>query len=376
MRSAPSCPLSLREGWGEGEGEKTPTALRYCDANSHTTAAFNEGIVGVRTSKSFVREERNLDEFRELTDQMYCHAVSNALYSALFLPAVLTLCSIGIGLALCRGGFNVSGGAISLGTLVMFLQYAGFIQNPAQELANTLTQVQGAQASAERIQQLLDTPVDIKDSAAVLAMLARNKAPAPGFAPDGYADTIQSIEFRDDSFACKQGQPVLDHFNLRVEAGQSIANTSGICPECRTPSLTDGETSPRTLPVTQTGRLCDPETNPDPPGCDASEASDVHFDSGAIIASTNDSPSDRKAAAAEADDPSAFEETPYGRRRKPGTGRSILNRILRILGSPFIYIYKQLKNRNPSTAQKWFDKGGRNGVAPVAPAPDVPRRDA
>src|SRR5205823_12486318 len=31
-------------------------------ANSHTTAAFNEGIVGVRTTKSFVREQRNLDE--------------------------------------------------------------------------------------------------------------------------------------------------------------------------------------------------------------------------------------------------------------------------------------------------------------------------
>ena len=34
-------------------------------ANSHTTAGFNEGIVSVRTSKSFVREERNLAEFGE-----------------------------------------------------------------------------------------------------------------------------------------------------------------------------------------------------------------------------------------------------------------------------------------------------------------------
>ena len=62
----------------------TSRALRK--ANSHTTAGFNEGIVGVRTSKSLVREEQNLVEFSHLTDTMYKHAVSNALYSALFLP--------------------------------------------------------------------------------------------------------------------------------------------------------------------------------------------------------------------------------------------------------------------------------------------------
>src|SRR6185437_2362139 len=84
---------------------RTSRALRK--ANSHTTAAFNEGIVGVRTTKSFVREEQNRREFGELIDQMYRHAVSNAIYSSLFLPVVLSLCSVGIGLALWRGGIYV-----------------------------------------------------------------------------------------------------------------------------------------------------------------------------------------------------------------------------------------------------------------------------
>ena len=203
---------------------RTSRALRK--ANSHTTAAFNEGIVGVRTSKSFVREERNLEEFRELTDQMYRRAVSNALYSALFLPVVLALCSVGIALALWRGGIDVRLGTISLGTLVMFLQYAGFIQNPAQELANMLTQVQGAQASAERIQGLLDTPVEIQDSAELRAAIQQHHASSNrdlSLAPDGYEDRIETIEFRNVSFAYKQGQLVLENFNLLVKAGQSIA---------------------------------------------------------------------------------------------------------------------------------------------------------
>ncbi|HZL35827.1 MAG TPA: ABC transporter ATP-binding protein, partial [Tepidisphaeraceae bacterium] len=218
---------------------RTSRALRK--ANSHTTAAFNEGIVGVRTSKSFVREERNSQEFAELTGAMYRHAMSNALYSAMFLPIVLGLCSVGIGLALWRGGLDVRAGSMSLGTLVMFLQYAGFIQGPAQELANTLTMIQSAQASAERIQGLLDTPVEIEDAPGeridAPSEIIRSRLSPPGtvashhvsiapdanWAPDAFADRIDTIEFRNVSFGYKDGQKVLEDFNLVVEAGQSIA---------------------------------------------------------------------------------------------------------------------------------------------------------
>src|SRR5688572_5863834 len=79
-------------------------------SNSITTAAFNEGIVGVRTSKSLVREGRNLEEFSTLTGTMYKHAVTTALYSALFLPVVLSICAFGTGLALWRGGIDVAAG--------------------------------------------------------------------------------------------------------------------------------------------------------------------------------------------------------------------------------------------------------------------------
>jgi ATP-binding cassette, subfamily B, bacterial len=159
---------------------------------------------------------------------MYRHAVSNALYSAVFLPAVLTLCSVGVGLALWRGGIDVRAGGMTIGTLVMFLQYAAFIQNPAQELANSLTMVQGAQASAERVQGLLDTPIEIQDSPEVRARMeaaarSNGDGASDGLAPDGYPDRIQTIEFRDVGFAYKQGQRVLDEFNLVVSAGQTIA---------------------------------------------------------------------------------------------------------------------------------------------------------
>src|SRR5678816_1728827 len=114
-------------------------------------------------------------------------------------------------------------GAMTLGTLVTFLQYAAFIQNPVQELANMLTMVQGAQASAERIVGLLDTDPQIKDSAEVLARIAAHRGSNHKTAIDGYPDHIETLEFRDVTFSYNEGQEVLRNFNLTVKAGQSIA---------------------------------------------------------------------------------------------------------------------------------------------------------
>ena len=69
---------------------KSSRALRK--ANSMTTAAFNEGIVGVKTSKSLVREAQNAREFSELTNTMYGHAVQNrALWCDAVADAVVSL---------------------------------------------------------------------------------------------------------------------------------------------------------------------------------------------------------------------------------------------------------------------------------------------
>jgi ATP-binding cassette subfamily B protein len=84
------------------------------------------------------------------------------------------------------------------------------LQHPAQELANTVTMIQGAQASAERVQGLLDTDPEIKDGPDVLPI---QRAPT----------SIESIEFRDVTFQYKAGQTVLRDFNLTVRAGETIA---------------------------------------------------------------------------------------------------------------------------------------------------------
>ncbi len=193
--------------------------------NSQLTAAYNEGIMAVRTTKTLAREEANLEEFRRLSGGMFTASVRNAVQSALYLPIVLTIGSLGAGLALWQGGVGAAAGAISLGTLVAFMGYATQFFGPVHELARVFTEVQAAQASAERVLGLLATEPAIRDSDEVRAAIARaSSGPSvPGAAPDGLPGRIGRIEFRGVSFAYKPGQPVLSDFNLSVEPGRTVA---------------------------------------------------------------------------------------------------------------------------------------------------------
>ncbi len=194
--------------------------------NSIVTASFNEGIMGVRTSKSLVRETRNLEEFQVISREMRDHSVRNALQSAAYLPMVMSIGSVGVGLALWKGGLDLqTGTGLTLGTLVAFMQYAGLYYMPIQEMAARFSDLQNAQAAAERIQGLLDAEPSIRDSPEMVSRLRHSERQPPSRerAPDGFAERIHTIEFRDVSFFYKPGEPVLEHFNLPVRAGQTVA---------------------------------------------------------------------------------------------------------------------------------------------------------
>ena len=191
--------------------------------NGEITAAFNENIMGVRTTKALVREAENLDEFRSLSTRMYGHTVRNALDSALFVPIVIGLGSVMAGLALWYGGGRVLFGSLSLGTLITFLNFAGLFFHPIQEFARQLMEVQMAQAAAERIQRLLGTEPEIKDSAEVETLIQSTPpVRSTEIALDGGCDLIERVEFRDVTFAYDE-QNVLEGFNLEVRQGQTVA---------------------------------------------------------------------------------------------------------------------------------------------------------
>jgi len=195
--------------------------------NSHLTAEFNESIAGAKTTKTLVREDDNLAEFKLHSTAMYGASMRNAIQTAVYVPLVMVMVGMGEAMAVGVGGSRALGGSLSVGVLVTFMYYAKMLPDPIREAAHALTQVLGAQAAAERVVGLLETqpaivdPPEVRD--AVDAHARGDRAADPALAPDGRPVRIRRIEFRAVSFAYQPDEPVLERFNLTVEPGQTIA---------------------------------------------------------------------------------------------------------------------------------------------------------
>jgi ATP-binding cassette subfamily B protein len=196
--------------------------------NSRITGSYNEAIMGVLTSKAFVREEANLNEFKTLTDRMYGASVTNLTQAAIYVPIVITLASLATGLALAIGGIDLLDGLISAGTLVAFMAYTRHFFDPVEQLGHWFAEMQMAQASAERILSLIEADPQIKDSESVREALRETEARRGGaadgrFAADGGEAAIRQIELRGLGFAYDPAKPVLADVNLTVNRGETIA---------------------------------------------------------------------------------------------------------------------------------------------------------
>ena len=187
--------------------------------NSRITGSFNEGIMGAMTSKTLVREKANTDEFVSLTGEMRRASIKATTLSAIFMPLVMFLGSIGTGLALERGGYEVMVMGLSFGTLSVFITYTMNFFEPIQQLAAILAEMQSAQASAERVITLIDTPCEITDTDEVVEKYGDSFHPKR----ENWEEIKGQIEFEHVSFSYKDGESVLDDFSLKVRAGETIA---------------------------------------------------------------------------------------------------------------------------------------------------------
>ncbi|SCG83936.1 putative ABC transporter ATP-binding protein yknV [Proteiniborus sp. DW1] len=187
--------------------------------NSRITGAFNEGIMGARTTKTLVREEENLNEFVELTTSMKANSIRATVFSSLFQPVVLVLSSIGTGLAIWYGGESVFSDAISYGTLVAFISYTVHFFEPVREVARVFAELQSAQASAERVMSMIDTKLEIEDSEDVI----KEYGDSFNSNKEAWPEIKGDITFKDVTFAYNTGEKVLENFNLHIKAGETIA---------------------------------------------------------------------------------------------------------------------------------------------------------
>ncbi len=187
--------------------------------NSRITAAYNEDISGAKTTKTLVREDINLEEFSLLTSEMKEASIRSTIISSLYIPITLVLGSIGTALTLNFGGRKVVMGTLSYGTLVAFISYTMQFFEPIRHLAIIFSEMQSARASAERVFSLINQPLTITDDEKVVEKYGDFFNPKV----EAWPDIKGEIEFKDVSFAYREGERVLENFNLKVRAGETIA---------------------------------------------------------------------------------------------------------------------------------------------------------
>jgi ATP-binding cassette subfamily B multidrug efflux pump len=170
-------------------------------------AYLGEAISGMAIIQLFAREEKTYREFDELNAaHRDAYHLSN-LYEAALYSMVEAAGSVSVALLLWYGGGEVLHGIIGIGTVVAFKEYIHRFFIPLRDFSQKYAVMQSAMSSAERIFQLLDTPVTID-------------SPKKPVIPKPFRG---EVVFDDVWFHYKADDPVLKGVSFRIEPGEKIA---------------------------------------------------------------------------------------------------------------------------------------------------------
>ena len=196
---------------------------RYRKANykvreelSQLNSDFQENLQGLEVVQMFRREAFNSKKFSN-TGMAYKKAVNGTIFYDSSISAFIEWISLAaVSLILAVGGYLVTSGNIGLGTLTTFILYSQRLFEPLRQLAERFTQIQGGLTAVERINELLDEEIEIKDSIYVKSNYPKN------FLKKDYSFKGK-IEFKNVCFFYKEGEDVIKDLSFKVNAGEHVA---------------------------------------------------------------------------------------------------------------------------------------------------------
>ena len=185
---------------------KVKIAFKESDeSEGRLSTVLQENLTGVRVVRAFARQKFEIDKFDgknvEYRDKTYHLIRLLAWYWSV--SDFFSLMQIGAVVIL--GTFWAAKGIISLGTLMAFSSYVGMLLWPIRQMGRVLTDMGKAQVSVERIQEILDEPIEDLDEGSSLEKI------------DG------EIEFKNVSFQYDEGKPILKNISFKAKKGQTIA---------------------------------------------------------------------------------------------------------------------------------------------------------
>ena len=184
-----------------------PSVMGIQRESAELAAVVEESVAGVRVIKGLGAERVQAERLKAEAQDVYDESMAAAMTRARFLPGMELLPNLGLIMVLGYGGHQVLNGTLSLGTLVMFNVYIAMLIWPLRMLGMIVAQAQRAAVSAERVDDVLSTEPEVDDPA----------DPAP--MPRGGGE----VTFEGVRFGYGRPYPVLDGFDLRVAAGESVA---------------------------------------------------------------------------------------------------------------------------------------------------------
>ncbi|MBY5786201.1 ABC transporter ATP-binding protein [Rhizobium leguminosarum] len=178
------------------------------ETNSVANGALAEAIHGVRAVQSMDRQGVNFTLYDDKAHANLKTHLTAARYAQVMVPIVDSLTGVAMALVIVVGGARVLNQALDVGVLVAFLFYIQRFFDPIRSLTLQYSVMQRAMASGQRLTEVLDVPVDIKDAPNAKA-LSRDM--------DG------SVEFKDVVFGYNPKHPVLKHVSFKVNPGETVA---------------------------------------------------------------------------------------------------------------------------------------------------------
>ncbi len=171
-----------------------------------------ENVNGYKTVIAFGREDKSVEEFRTVSHDLAKTGIKANIFGGIMGPLMNVIGNLGYLLVAVAGGYLAiktagTAGAISVGTIQMFLQYSRQFTRPINELANQYAAIQTAIAGAERVFEILESKPEIDEGTHSLC-------------PE---EIKGHLEFKNLVFSYVPGEQVLRDFSLSVKPGQKIA---------------------------------------------------------------------------------------------------------------------------------------------------------
>ena len=183
-----------------------PYFKQQADALGTLNGFVQENLTGFNVLKLFGREDKSLDDFKEITEDLQKVGFKANFISGLMMPVLNGLSDLTYLIVAVLGGLQVLAGRLTIGNMQAFVQYVWQINQPIQNLTQLAGQLQSAKSSLDRIFQLMDEPDEANDATEVLE-----------------GDLTGQVSFKHVDFQYVADKPLIRDFNLEVSPGEMVA---------------------------------------------------------------------------------------------------------------------------------------------------------